>query len=62
MTVITITRKWDYTTRQVGYVMVGGGVFNGMWMGMTRQEVVEGIMEINNRREKLGLDALNWMW
>ena len=62
MNTITITRKWNMTARQVGYVMVGGGVLNGMWMGTTRQEVVEGIMEINNRREKLGLDALHWSW
>ena len=59
---ITIAKKWNMTARQVGFVMVGGGVFDGMWMGTTRQEVAEGIMEINSRREKMGLDALNWQW
>ena len=62
MPVIKIAQQWNFTARQVGYVMIGGGVLNGMWMGTTRQEVVEAIVEINSRREKLGLDALNWQW
>ena len=59
---ILIIKKWDEVNHRMGFFTLGGGILNNIYMGRTKEEVVAGIMEINNNREKLHLDSLNWNW
>ena len=62
MTMILIIKKWDEVNHRMAFFTQGGGILSNIYMGRTKAEVVEGIMEINNNREKLHLDSLNWNW
>jgi hypothetical protein len=58
-----IIRRWNYTARRILWTLTSDiAPLHLTPMGETREEAARSMLEINNRREKLGLDSLSWSW